>query len=50
MFKWKVPQEVAAIKTPHERLIEFLEKRGLQKQADSLRKGGTTLDLRFNQI
>ena len=27
MFKWKVPQEVAAIKTPHKKLIEFLEKR-----------------------
>ncbi|WP_341787706.1 leucine-rich repeat domain-containing protein [Rickettsia endosymbiont of Cantharis rufa] len=50
MFKLKVPQEVAATKTPHERLIEFLEKRGLQVQADSLRKDGTTLYLYGNQI
>ncbi|KJW02422.1 TPR repeat family protein [Rickettsia endosymbiont of Ixodes pacificus] len=31
-------------------LIEFLEKRGLKWEADSLRKGGTTLSLSYNNI
>ncbi len=43
-------QEVAATKTPHERLIEFLEKRGLNEEADSLRNGSTTLYLKANEI
>ncbi|WP_121542567.1 hypothetical protein [Candidatus Rickettsia colombianensi] len=31
-------------------LIEFLEKRGLKWEADSLRKGSTTLSLSYNNI
>ncbi|MCZ6883855.1 MAG: hypothetical protein O7C71_00620 [Rickettsia endosymbiont of Ixodes ricinus] len=34
----------------HEKLIKFLEKRGLKEQVDSLRKGSTTLDLSLNKI
>ncbi|WP_341794938.1 hypothetical protein [Rickettsia endosymbiont of Rhinocyllus conicus] len=52
MFKgqFQTPQEVSAAKTSHEKLIEFLEKRGLKQKADNLRNHGTMLNLHKNQI
>jgi tetratricopeptide (TPR) repeat protein len=48
----KIPssQKVELIKTPNEKLIEFLEERGLNWQADSLRKDATSLYFSFNKI
>ncbi|MCC8419140.1 MAG: hypothetical protein LN590_06355 [Rickettsia endosymbiont of Glossina mortisans submortisans] len=46
MFKgwwFQTSEEATVIKTPSEKLIEFLEKRGLTWQANSLRKGSTDL-------
>ena len=52
MFKGRsqITQEVTTIKTPHENLIEFLEKIGLKYKADNLRKDATSLDLGYNNI
>ncbi|WP_052454731.1 leucine-rich repeat domain-containing protein [Rickettsia hoogstraalii] len=53
MFKgwwFQTSEEATVIKTPNEKLIEFLEKRGLTWQADSLRKGGTTLKIFYYKI
>ncbi|MGI4752495.1 MAG: hypothetical protein ACRYE8_02045, partial [Janthinobacterium lividum] len=48
----KIPssQKVELTKTPHENLIEFLEKRELKAQADNLKKDATRLYLSSNNI
>ena len=51
MFNWlQTPQNTTATKTPHENLIEFLEKRELKAQADNLRKDAKSLYLWNNNI